>query len=199
MDAGRVPDHLAERWAAQDWPAIRLQMMAYAVYLSRSAHAAEDLVQEALSRTMDPEGDLWDPDAEPQLAKHLMRIIEKIHRSERDKRDVRRDPLNVRAAREKLKPVIPTPEHAVLEAEREAEGRACIEDLKRRVAANWLDVELVELADQGIDKAAKQAEILKRSIVEIRNARKRIDRAIDAVLQQRRDAGSEGSRKRLAP
>jgi hypothetical protein len=87
----------------------------------------------------------------------------------------------------------------LLDAEKEAEGRACIEDLKRQVAANWLDVELVELSNQGIDKPARQAEILKQSIEDIRKARKRIDRAIDAVLLQRRDASPEDSRRRLAP
>jgi DNA-directed RNA polymerase specialized sigma24 family protein len=185
------------QWAKQDWLAIGRQIMGFAVYISRSSQAAEDLTQEALSRAIDPERDLWDPDVEPRVAKHLMRIIENIHRGDRDKREVRRDPRNAGAVIEAMRPYVSTPEGAAIEAETRAEAQACIEDIKRHVAGEPLDVQLVELSERGIDKPGKQAALANRPVEEIRKARKRIDRAVLAVLRKRREDTAELEKRSL--
>jgi DNA-directed RNA polymerase specialized sigma24 family protein len=173
---------------AKDWPRIRAEMVRFACRLARSRGAADELVQEAVARVIDRERDPWDPETEPLLAKHMMRIIENIARGNRAKVAVRRDPRNVAAVEERTIRRPESPEDAALGAEGEREARGTLDEVKAELAGDAPALEVVDLSERGVDRPADQAAATGRPIEEIRNARRRVRRAIEEVLRRRQEA-----------
>lgn len=174
--------------AAQDWARIRVDLLRFACRIARSKQAADELVQEALARVIDPERDPWDPEVEPLLARHMMRIIDKIHRGDREKAAVRRDPRNVAAVEARTTQRSATPEDAALAAEREQEAKSTLDEVKVDLAGDTVALEVIDQSERGVDRPADQAKATGRSIAEILNARKRVRRAIEAVLGRQQEA-----------
>jgi DNA-directed RNA polymerase specialized sigma24 family protein len=190
----RPQSGLAALLKAQNWPRLRADLLRFACHVARSRQAADDLVQEALRRAIDPEGDLWDPDVEPLFAKHVMRIIDNIHRGERDKREVRLDPRNKATVEERTTRRSVTPEDAALDAEGDRSARKTLEAVRADLRDDPLALRVVELSENGVDRPAEQAAATGARIEEIRNARKRVQRAIEAVLHGEKQARSPSER-----
>jgi hypothetical protein len=174
---------LADLLKAQNWPRVRAELLRFACHVARSRQAADDLVQEAIQRAIDPDGDPWDPDVEPLLAKHLMRIIDNIHRGERDKREVRLDPRNKATVEERTARHPVTPEDAALAAEGDRAARRTLEAVKAALGDDPLALQVVALSEDGVDRPADQVMATGARIEDIRNARKRVQRAIEAALR----------------
>ncbi len=177
------PNRLNKLFATQDLSKVRAQVLVFAVRVARSRHAAEDLVQEAFVRALDPEADPWRPEVEPLLAKHLMRIVDNIQRGKRAHRAVERDPRHAAVVEERMKPPSATPEDTALVSEEDARAARTLEAVKLELRDDPLALQIVELSESGEDRPLDQAEATGRPVEDIRNARKRVQRAIGAVLQ----------------
>jgi len=148
---------------------------------------ADDLVHEALARALDPNGDPWRPEVEPELARHLMRIMDNLHRGEQDKALIRRDPRHVVAVNERTLSPSETPEDLALRKEQDTQAMQRLAALKERIADDELALAIVDLArDHRFERPAEQAEATGRTIDEIRNARKRVKRAVEALIDEER-------------
>ena len=180
---GHAPQSLEPLLASQDWPRLRAQWLRFACYVSRSKQRAPDLVHEALVRALDPNDDPWRPEVEPDFARHVMRIIANINRVEQDKEYRQRDPRSIAAALERMTTTPKAPEDELLAAESDARAERLLATLRERLANDALALRIVNLACDGeFTRAADQAVATGHPIEEIRNARKRVSRALDAIV-----------------
>ncbi len=72
-----APDHrpsspLQAALARVDLGRVHAQIVAYAISRLRSRDAGEELAQRVLVEAIDPDGRPWDPEREPELARHLI-------------------------------------------------------------------------------------------------------------------------------
>lgn len=182
------PQSLAADLEAQDWPRLRARLLRFAIRRARSRADAEDHVQEAVDRVFGPKRDPWNPEVEPELARHLMHVIDKIRSDERDKRNVRLDPRNSATVEVRMTLPLPTPEQANLDAEADRQARRRLDEVKADRSNDPVALEVIEQSEDGVDRPAEQARATGRTIEEIMNARKRIKRAIQEVLQREQSA-----------
>ena len=182
---GHAPPSLETLLASQDWPRLRAQWLRFACYVSRSKERAPDLFHEAVVRALDPTLDPWRPEVEPDFARHVMRILSNVSRVEKDKEYRRRDPRYDAAAFERMTTTSKAPEDELLAAERDARDGRLLATLRERLASDALALEIVDLASDGeFPRPADQALAAGRPIEEIRNARKRVSRALDVIVRE---------------
>jgi DNA-directed RNA polymerase specialized sigma24 family protein len=179
--------HMTDR----DWGRLRLQVLNLAMKLARSRAAAEDLVQEAILRVIDPDGDPWDPATEPELARHLMRIIDNIRRVERAHRKVQRDPSIEATVEERMTPRAPTPEKPSVDAEGEGAAQRRLAAVKEKLGDDPVALKVIEQTEQGVDRPAEQALATGESLDDIRTARKRVRTAIATILRREQKSQAE--------
>jgi len=182
---GHSSQSLAASLAALDWPRVHDELLRFASYVTRSRARSPEIVNDALARALDPNDEPWRPELEPRFARHVMRIIDNLHRAAKDTARARRDPRNIEAVRERTTSHPATPEQDALAAERDARAERLLAALRERLAGDPLALQIVDLASDGHhDRPADQALATGRSIEEIRNARKRVKRVVDALVAE---------------
>ena len=180
---GHAPQSLEALLASQDWPRLRAQWLRFACYVSRSKQRAPDLVHEAVARALDPNDDPWRPEVEPDFARHVMRIIANINRVEKDTEYRQRDPRYAATILERMTTIPKAPDDELLAAESDARAERLLATLRERLADDALALQIVDLASDGdFTRPADQVLATGHPIEEIRNARKRVSRALDAIV-----------------
>jgi DNA-directed RNA polymerase specialized sigma24 family protein len=74
-----------------DWRRLRKQLVGFAVYRCKNKELAEELVQRAMEKLLDPRRSSWVPAKEPVLARHLMSLVNTAYANERTSARARRD------------------------------------------------------------------------------------------------------------
>ena len=92
-----APDHrpsspLQAALARVDLGRVHAQIVAYAISRLRSRDAGEELAQRVLVEAIDPDGRPWDPEHEPDLARHLVGRVNSAILNDYKKARVRSDP-----------------------------------------------------------------------------------------------------------
>lgn len=186
-----APDPFRAGLDAVDWSRLYAQLLRLAFRRARTRATAEDTVQEALRRGLEPGDERWDSRIEPDLARHVLTIVDRILHSERKKAQVREEPRNLAAAAERTTPRATTPEDDVLNAERDARAQRLLAQAGSRLVGDALAHSVFKLSCDGLDAPAAQVEALGRTIEEIRSARRRVNYAIEMVLAEDSDDTTE--------
>lgn len=177
---GRVARSPAGELTAQEFHRARNKALVYAKVRARSPSKAEELVDEAVAESFDPEGSPWDRKTEPDFARHLLRTISNkvpaILRGEQR----RNDPGWLATAATKVTPRPENPEQKLDEAQQQSLASEALDDAAAalRAAGHHQAARVLELWRDEIDDAAEQARILGCSVQEIHRARQVVRRYI---------------------
>ncbi len=174
---------------AVDWADVIPKVTLYAHRrLGRSLQAkerAKELVQDAITQLYDPARVRWDAESEPDIAYVLCGLVNGLVMNERRRASRTREQvvedrkLNAYAGGQ-------TPEELLDIEQQRAQGLAM---LKGRVANDAEATVLVDLVARRIDEAGEQARESRIPLRDVRNARKRMFRAAEAValeMEERR-------------
>jgi DNA-directed RNA polymerase specialized sigma24 family protein len=158
-------------------------VLLYAVRITKSRDLAEELTQEAFSRSMTTRR--WDPSTQPSLAMHMCGIVKSLLSAERR---AKRHANEEKAAREEVLisgGAKPSAEAISLDdARRKREGTLAarrVEALRARLVGHELELVICDLMTEGTTKPAALARRAERSIDEIRAALRRIRRYADRI------------------
>jgi hypothetical protein len=174
-------------WQNLDWADTFSRLVLFAFRrrqlrgLPGSLADAEDLAAEAIRRLFDSNYKPWDPAREPDLLRHLGSTVNGLLSND------------MRTARVKLERSLSVPsvlESAELAAtvdtlpEAAESYRDAMSLLEARVANDEIASRLLWLEEEGITKAALQADKLKMDVAAIYSARRRLARHCQAVRQE---------------
>jgi hypothetical protein len=165
---------------AQDWEGLRKRLYAIAKWRKLSSFQASEIVDAVIVDCCDPNASPWNPNVEPDLVRHALRVLGNRLSDERRKDLVRSDPRNVAVVSELTAPPA-TPDQLLEDVEKRARDDRVIE-LTRAHLSGGVDAQVFDLSLDGIDGAAEQATRLQLPIDDIRRARKRVKYAIRAAI-----------------
>ena len=158
-------------------------VLLYALRITKSRDLAEELTQEAFSRSMTTRR--WDPSTQPSLARHMCGIVKSLLSAERK---AKRPAIEEQAGREEVLisgSAKPSAETISLEEARRKREQALatrrVEALRARLAGHELELVICDLMTEGTTKPAALARKAERSIDEIRAALRRIRRYADRI------------------
>ncbi len=164
----------------KEWRDLYEIVLTYALRLTKSRRAAEDLTQEAFVRLKTTRR--WDRATEPSIAKHMMKTVKSLWFHER-KSVTTRSEREVAAVVEQQTiggKSAPSPEQTVLEeGDRERRRLSAAEqlaELRERLAGHPLELQILDLAAEGIDDRGKQAERTRCTKDQVYDAWRRIRR-----------------------
>jgi DNA-directed RNA polymerase specialized sigma24 family protein len=169
---------------AQQCQAAYSRAFALALSIVRNQHDAEDVAQEALSRAIDPDRSPWRPEVQPNFTYHVVNVAREVLKERRAKWKVRTNPRNASAEAEALR--TPPLRADALVAARDGHERDSARRAGMRVQLAGLELRVFELYERDITNPAEQANLLKATIKDIYEARRRVAevaRSIPADLE----------------
>ncbi len=164
----------------KEWRDLYEIVLTYALRLTKSRAAAENLTQEAFVRlkTTRP----WDRATEPSIAKHMMKTVKSLFFHERKSASARSD-REVEAVVEQQTiggAAAPSPEQMLLEEEgselRRGSAAEQLETLRGLLVGHELELAILDLVDEDIDDRDEQARLTGHKIEEVYEAWRRIRR-----------------------
>jgi DNA-directed RNA polymerase specialized sigma24 family protein len=178
------------RLDAIDWRTVFPKLTAYAHrrLARKNPQRAQELAQDAIAQLYSPSERLWDPDAQPDVLFFLCGLVNGLVANDR-RRKHRTSEVHVseRKYASYASPA-PSPEDALAELQERALAMAA---LRRHVANDEIASSIVEMFSDGLDDPAAQAARSGLSITQIRNGRKRVLRAVDAVALEMAERETE--------
>jgi DNA-directed RNA polymerase specialized sigma24 family protein len=176
----RSAQSLAGQLTAEEFHAARNKALIYAKYRTRSSSKAEELVDDAIAASFDPDRSPWDRKTEPDFGRHLVKAINNKWPAVRRGEARRNDPSWQAAAAEVTLPRPANPEQMLDEAQEQAQAAGDLDDAAEELRSAGHDraARVLELWRDEIDDAAEQARILGCSVAEIHQARKLVRRYI---------------------
>src|SRR5690349_15783300 len=84
-------DAIFKAMTPAQWGRVRVDLLNFALARGQSKARANDLAQEALLRVLDARWEPWDPDAQPDLTRFLMSIINRQITNENQKTRLHRE------------------------------------------------------------------------------------------------------------
>ncbi len=203
MDSGGgTTSDVDRRIKEADWGRIRLQLSryAYACIRKRSWSDAEDFAHDAIVALVDPNTRSWDPTAEPDLFKHLGRLVRAAASAERkrpwrkreDSYDENDDEDQAREEGRRLGVALASSlepaETRLIQAERDA---GMLKRIHERFAKDARVLEVFALLEQRIDTIREQSEHLGCTFDEVWKARRRLAEFV-AKVNKALSADSDG-------
>jgi DNA-directed RNA polymerase specialized sigma24 family protein len=164
----------------KEWHDLRQAVQAYAERLTLSPDHGDDLTQEAFKRPVTTRP--WNSSTEPSLAKHLMKTVKSLLSHERESKQseyeeravIEQRTIDGDAARSAEKMSL---DRGDLErSQSRAAGQ--LTALRELLAGHDLELQLIDLTDQGVDSRAEQATSAGATIREVYEAWRRIRRAL---------------------
>jgi DNA-directed RNA polymerase specialized sigma24 family protein len=143
---------------------------------------AEELAQQALASSFDPDKDPWDPDRGIPLEEHALRVLGNLLRVRRKRNKLARDPRTLAAIAEVMTPWSRTPEEELAEAQHQAWAARVLDAACARL--DPLARRVVQAAREGVDGPTAQARALGERVEDVRAAHKRIKYAVHALLAE---------------
>jgi DNA-directed RNA polymerase specialized sigma24 family protein len=171
---------LAGQLTADEFHRARRKALAYAKYRTRSNAKAEELVDDAIAASFDPEGSPWDRKTEPDFGRHLVKIICNKLPAMRRGEERRNDPGWQATAADELVSRPGNPEQKLDEAQQQSLAAEALDDATAalRAAGHDRPARVLELWRDEIDDAEEQARRLRCSVQEIHAARQVVRRYI---------------------
>ncbi|HEV3189799.1 MAG TPA: hypothetical protein VGY54_04840 [Polyangiaceae bacterium] len=176
------PDEMARILRAQDWATLRARLFHVARKRTKSRDLATELADAVIADCCDPEASPWNPNAEPDLTRHAFWVLRNKMSAERKKLNVRENPVNVTTV-EIMVPRPADPAHSLQRAQEQASAARIVAAARARLH-DPLDLQVLELWLDDIDKPADQAAQLAKPIEEIRRSRERLKYALQVAKDQ---------------
>jgi len=176
------PSEMQRILREQDWRRVRVLLASIARRKGRSTDAAKELADAVIVACCDPEDTPWNPNEEPDLARHATYCMRDKLSAERRRDKVRRAPKNIATA-VLLAPESPEPGMLLERAERRARDERILANASERLKEPF-DRELLEHMRDGMQKPADQAKLTGRPIEVVRRARERIKYALRAAIEE---------------
>jgi DNA-directed RNA polymerase specialized sigma24 family protein len=156
----------------QECQAAYSRAFALALSIVRNPHEAEDIAQEALSRAIDPERSPWRREAQPNFVYHVINVAREVLKERRAKWKVRNDPRHVSAEAEALRTAPLRADARV--AARDGHERDSARRAGLRAQLEGLPLRVFELYERDVTSPAEQANLLRATIKDIYEARRRV-------------------------
>jgi DNA-directed RNA polymerase specialized sigma24 family protein len=164
----------------EEWRELRTIVQAFAYRLTGSQADADDLTQEALTRLTTTRR--WDPSSEPSLAKHMMKIVKSVRSHERDRESTRGEYEMKATIEQRTTDGASTRSAEQMSVEQGDDERARsgaarrLAALRERLSGFDLELQLIDLTAEGVDRRADQAKRTGRTVGEVYEAWRRIYR-----------------------
>jgi DNA-directed RNA polymerase specialized sigma24 family protein len=184
-----------ERYPAtpKEWHDLRQVVVAHAMRLTRDPDHADDLTQEAFRRLVTTRP--WNSKTQPSLAKHLMTTVKSLLSHERESKQGEYEEKAVIEQRTIDGDATRSAEQMSLDRadlERKQSGAADqLTALRELLVGHVLELQLIDLTDDGIDDRAEQARITGATIKEVYDAWRRTRRALGRLQKIPAEDGDE--------
>jgi hypothetical protein len=136
---------------------------------------AQQIAQDAVAQHFDPRYQRWDPQREPELFKHIARLVRGLVSNHRQKRGVRYESPWTHEELAAVAPAIDPPQARFEDDER---ALAVLRRVRERAAADAAVLDLLEAALDGDGPAVT------RTGPEIRNARRRLAGHVESASRE---------------
>jgi DNA-directed RNA polymerase specialized sigma24 family protein len=170
-----------------EWRELHEIVTAFAYRRTKSRVRTEQLTHEAFARWVTTRK--WNPETEPSLAKHLMKIVKSLISNEHTSK---RGEYELRAGIEQSLvsgSAVPSPETMSLEkseAERKRRAAAArLQALREMLTGLELELQLIDLTADGVDDRTEQAKATGRTREQVWDAWRRIHRYMTRVPEVR--------------
>jgi DNA-directed RNA polymerase specialized sigma24 family protein len=162
---------------------LRRGVLAYAYQVTHDIQKAKEASQEAFARVLEGKGWYgWQPGGKKTLFSHFCSVVDTVVANARARAATARETGEVPAYDETTEDPAPGIEERIDQAEEHQEGMRLAALVMARLDERCL--RMLELEQQGIHDAAKQAEILECTVGDIRLARERVAYHRDKVLAE---------------
>jgi hypothetical protein len=210
---GDAKADIKSRIASAPWARISLQLTRYAFVCikNRSWHDAEEYSQDAITDLIDPKTRTWDPATEPDLFKHLAKLVRGKVTAERMRRHRRRNHSyfeyeepdavekaeaedNLMTARAMAPPAYASfaPRQDALLDVRETQEKE-LTRVREHFAKDQKVLKVLEMVENRIDGMQAQADHSGMTFDEVRSARRRLERFVEKMHQEPKAGSGEAS------
>jgi hypothetical protein len=156
---------------------------------ARASLSADDLLDTAIARALDPDDSPWDPSRGPfetHMSYVMRQSLDRIFRQASAKREV---PGGGSYDLPEVDSLEPPPDEELQRRETLAFWRSTMNQVKARLGdKHWLARQVVDLAARGIEEPAAQAKMLGCPVGDIYQARDTLKYHAKAVLEERERA-----------
>jgi DNA-directed RNA polymerase specialized sigma24 family protein len=177
----------------KEWQELRQVVVTYALRLTRNPDRADDLTQEAFKRLVTTRP--WNPATQSSLAKHLMTTVKSLLSHERESKQSEYEEKAVIEQRTIDGDATKSAEQMSLDRSESTRSQSSaadqLTDLREALVGHGLELQLIDLTDQGIDDRQEQARITGAKIQEVYDAWRRIRRTLRRLLAARSDDDDE--------
>jgi DNA-directed RNA polymerase specialized sigma24 family protein len=183
MPTEKPTDSLDQALAAIDWGDLHERLYLYARKRAKDPDDAQDLVQDAIASLKSGEPCAWDRVKQPNVAYHLVRVIDTLHKARRRAKERRADPAWVDKARIATTRPLPRPDEALAERQRVERGYALWARLREGLERDGdrTAIAVLDQYEQRVTGAREQAAAIGASDQAVYQARQKIARRAEAL------------------